>query len=490
MAPAPRDDAPGSAHRHRVEDVDVAVLGAGPAGLAVARGAAARGLSVTLVERAASVGGMAAGLTVAGVAVDRGSHRLHPAAPEPVLALLRDLLGDDLQTRTRDGRLRLYGRWVAFPLRAGELARAVPPRVVLGVARDVLASPRRRGARDSYAGVLRASLGPTLYEEMYAPYARKLWGRDGADVDAEQARVRVTADTPAKVAARLLRPRRRTGPQRGRTFYYPRGGFGQITGALHAAAEQAGATVRCGAAVTRVSPSASGVLVGTADGRTLRAPRVLSTLPLPLLARVADPAPPDRALRDAAELHYRAMVLVYLVHGGPPDATGRVRWTRYDAHYLPGGETPVSRVSEPVNYRDSTDDPRDRTVLCAEIPCAVGDDVWRADDSTLAGMVRRGLAAADLPPVELRGVHVERLPVVYPVYARGFADHLAGLEAWADGLPGVTTLGRAGLFAHDNTHHALVMAEAAVAALRPGGGWDDAAWAASRAAFRSHVVED
>ncbi len=490
MAPAPGDDGRHAARSHEADDVDVAVLGAGPAGLAVAHGAAAQGLSVTVLERSGSVGGMAAGLTVAGVAVDRGSHRLHPAAPEPVLALLRDLLGDDLQVRARDGRLRLYGRWVAFPLRATELARVVPPGVLARVARDAVTGPLRHGSRDSYAAVLRSSLGPTLYGEMYAPYARKLWGRDGEDVDAEQARVRVTADTPAKVAARLLRRRRGPGPQPGRTFSYPRRGFGQITTALHAAAEQAGATVRCGAEVTRVSSSGARTVVSTADGRAVRAARVLSTLPLPLLARVADPPPPGRALRDAAELRYRAMVLVYLVHGGPPDATGRVRWTRYDAHYLPGGETPVSRVSEPVNYRDSADDPRDRTVLCAEIPCDVGDDVWRADDTTLADTVRRGLAAADLPPVVLRGVHVERLPVVYPVYARGFGDHLAGLEAWADGLPGVTTLGRAGLFAHDNTHHALVMAAAAAAALRPGGGWDDAAWAAARAGFRSHVVED
>jgi hypothetical protein len=53
----------------------------------------------------------------------------------------------------------------------------------------------------------------------------------------------------------------------------------------------------------------------------------------------------------------------------------------------------------------------------------------------------------------------------------------------------VTTFGRLGLFAHDNTHHAMVMAYDAVAALA-GGGWDRQAWAAARARFASHVVED
>ena len=37
----------------------------------------------------------------------------------------------------------------------------------------------------------------------------------------------------------------------------------------------------------------------------------------------------------------------------------------HDAHYLPSLRSPVSRISEPANYRDSADDPADRSVVCA-----------------------------------------------------------------------------------------------------------------------------
>ncbi|MBB5083535.1 hypothetical protein [Nonomuraea endophytica] len=38
--------------------------------------------------------------------------------------------------------------------------------------------------------------------------------------------------------------------------------------------------------------------------------------------------------------------------------------------------TPVTRVSEPANHRVSAADPADRSVLCFEIPCQVGDEIW------------------------------------------------------------------------------------------------------------------
>jgi hypothetical protein len=79
---------------------------------------------------------------------------------------------------------------------------------------------------------------------------------------------------------------------------------------------------------------------------------------------------------------------------------------------------------------------------------------------------------------------------VYPVYDLGYDGHLAGLDAWAGTLPRVTTFGRLGLFVHDNTHHAMVMANDAVDALAGGGRRDERRWAAARERFADHVVED
>ena len=175
---------------------DLLVLGAGPAGLGAAYRAAAAGHRVTLLERAAFVGGAAASGEVAGVRVDLGSHRLHPSIEPRILTELQGLLGDDLQVRPRNGRIRLGGRWIAFPLRPLDLLRRLPPGVAAGALRDAALGPLRHPAADTFSEVLRAALGPTLCERFYFPYARKIWGVDPAELSGEQARRRVGARSP------------------------------------------------------------------------------------------------------------------------------------------------------------------------------------------------------------------------------------------------------------------------------------------------------
>jgi protoporphyrinogen oxidase len=471
-------------------NADLVVLGAGPAGLAAAWQAARRGMSVVVLERAHAVGGMAASLEVAGVRVDRGSHRLHPTTPANVLGDLRVLLGDDLQLRRRNGRLHIADRWLGFPLRPTELARALPPELIVRAAAEAILAPLRRGRPVSYADTLRRGLGPTLYETLYAPYAVKLWGRPGEQIDAEQARRRVSADTPWKIASRMLR--RRPGGA-GRMFYYPRQGFGQIVEALAEAAVKAGADIRLGAQVDDLAPDSHGVDIGiatrsAADGgqpagsSRIRGGHVFSTIPLPVLATICRPGPPAVAIESAGSLRFRAMVLVYVVHRSRP-------WTPYDAHYLPDLNTPITRISEPANYRESSADPRDRTVLCCEIPCTLGDAIWEGSDEDLRAIVTDTLARTGLPALTSAGMHVERLPHVYPVYEVGYRRHLREIDTWAATVPNVTTFGRLGLFVHDNTHHTIAMAYDAVDAIA-GGRFDEAAWAAARARFETHVVED
>lgn len=454
---------------------DVAVLGAGPAGVMAALEATRRGRRTVLIEANDHVGGMAASPEIGGVRVDLGSHRLHPVVPPSVEQVLIPLLGDDLQERVRRGRINLQGQWLKFPLELGDLARNLPPSFILRTGWETVTSPFRRAREDTAFDVISARLGPTVAAQFYLPYLTKLWDTPPTELSGELADRRVSARGPGDILKKIL-----SRNDRDFDFYYPRRGFGQISEVLADAAVAEGAELRLSTPVSELSRTNGTTTIAAGDD-AVEATTVVSSLPAPLLARMA--GAPEDVLAAAGRLRHRAMVLVFLVLEAP-------QLTPFDAHYFPELTTPVSRMNEPKNYRESADDPADVTVVCAEVPCWAGDDTFTAEPQVLADRVMSTLEPLGFGWPRLRDVEVRRLPRVYPVYTGAYAQDLARIEAWVGDQPGLLTFGRQGLFVPDNTHHALLMGQEAAASVRDDGSIDHARWDRVREAFRNHVVED
>lgn len=348
---------------------------------------------------------------------------------------------------------------------------------------------KQRSTASTFASVLEMSLGRTICDNFYFPYARKIWGREPEELSALQATRRVSAASFTKLVRKILPRAGRAGSGSARRFFYPRRGYGQITEAYADAGKALGAVFLMSTEVTTIKRTEDTATRGwsisaKADGTSLKidADYVWSTIPVTLLPRLIDPAPDQTVLAAAGAMQYRAMLLVYL-------ELGVGTFTEYDAHYFPGADIAITRLSEPKNYSTSSL-PQDRTTLCAELPCAPDDHLWSSTDAELGLLVARDLEQAGIPlPGKPISVHVKRLRHAYPIYLNGHEAPLTVLDSWVTGIPDLLTYGRQGLFAHDNTHHALFMAYSAVDCLVEGE-FDKAKWEDYRRVFAKHVVED
>ena len=468
----------------------VVILGAGPAGVAAAFHLSRRKIAdVTVLEQNQQPGGNAGSFEIDGIRVDFGSHRLHPACDSEVLRDIRGLLGSDLLQRKRHGRIRLKGRWIHFPLHLFDLGARLPPSFIAGVIRDRIhkALGHRISGPPSFATVLEAGLGSTICKNFYFPYAEKLWGIAPEELAPIQAHRRISAGFLRKILWKILSamPGLRT-PGQG-YFFYPRLGYGQISDAYFEAAKREGATVHFGARVETVKmPQNQVAAVCFRKGNScqeIEATHVFSTIPINALARTAMPAAPPDVATAATAIRFRGMVLVYLV-------VGQDRFSEYDAHYFPGPEITISRLSEPKIFSDGAGTPG-ITVLCAEIPCDVNGKIWSLSDEDLGQTVLDSLRTAEIPVrAKVLRVLSRKLPNAYPIYDQDYEPYFETLDAWAGSIKGLLSFGRQGLFIHNNTHHALFMGYAASNCLDEAGTFDEPRWKQYRQIFESHVVED
>jgi protoporphyrinogen oxidase len=437
-------------------------------------------MRVIALEKEDRPGGLCGGFSREGLEFDYGSHRIHPSTPRPVMEYYESLPGVELAVRPRNGRILLAGRLVRFPPAPLDLLLKLPPSLSAGVIADQI---RRRGLKDTPSDFLEAvelRLGRTMAREFYVPYSAKLWGLAARDISPLQAYRRISLSGGSLIRKVLAGLPLLGGLDRSRFFRYPVGGFRSLAEGMACRFSALGGEIRTGSAVAAVRSCGDGSLEVAAGRDLIRASRVFWSAPLADLGTSAADAPAP--VREAcASLRSRGLVLVYLVLPGR-------RYTPFDAHYFPGAGIPVSRLSEPRNYSHAGMPP-DRTGLCVELPCEVGGREWSMTDDEAAASVISCLSGSPLPPVHPIRHWTVRLQSAYPVYARGFEAGLALVSDWIRSMPGLVAIGRQGLFAHDNLHHAVETGFGAASCLGPDG-WDSARWDSLLEGFSRHCVSD
>jgi len=276
---------PGSPH--------VAVIGGGICGLAAAHRLARRGTRVTLLESSDQLGGLGTFFAHDDQWVERFYHCIMPSDAS-LLALLGELgVRDAVRWRETTMGMVVDGRHHPFNS-ALDLLRfsplGLPDRVRFGVVSLLL---RRLGqGRDldtlRTEDWLRGLYGDVVWERLFAPMFGSKFGPSFGDV-------------PALYLWQRL-GRERNVATRG----YPDGGYKTIIDALRTSISREGGVVRTSTPVQRLSSSGGRSVLTLAGGEVLDADHVISTVPLPLLRRIADDALAARL--PTTDLPYQGVV--------------------------------------------------------------------------------------------------------------------------------------------------------------------------------------
>jgi len=399
----------------------IAVLGGGPAGLAVGYYARKRGLGFTIFEAGDRVGGNCVTHRHGDFRYDSGAHRLHDRDPE-ITREIQTLLGDELRIIDIPSQIYDDGRLIRFPLSPaqllGHLGLPTFARAGLEVVRTRLVSS---GPGQDFESFAVAKYGRTIASRFLLNYSEKLWGAPPVELSPTVAGNRLSGlDLRTFISEAVLRRGSKSHVE-GR-FYYPRHGIGAIADALAEA---------CGRETIGTSSRITRMLHRDGAIRTL-----------------LDPPPPPEVLELARSIRYRQVRLVVLF-------LDRETVTRAATVYFPASEYEFTRLSEPRN-RSPEMAPEGKTSLLAEIPCHADDEVWTADDQTLIDRVKaRILTIGWVRPEEIMGGVADRLPNAYPVLDVHCEKAVAGINDYLGRFRNLRLTGRSGRFVYGWIHNMM-----------------------------------
>lgn len=448
--------------------MDVAIIGAGPAGLAAALRLSRDGVPVDVYEAAPVVGGLARTLDLWGERVDLGSH-IFGTHHEDVTRLWLEMVGDDF-------------RWVeghrAVLTEFGTLEYPFSPRTLLrrlGFVESARCGASllrarllpRRGTGASAEEVIVARYGRRLFEALFRSYAEKLWGIPAGEVDAAFAELLVGAGTRSPRAALRAMLAARGGAVSaggGSRFAYPNGGTGRIWERMADAVTRAGGRLHLGVRIESLAVENGRVTGLRVAGEMRRYGHVLSTMPVTQLLR-AMPAVPAAVAQAAAALRFRDTVLVYLRVDGE-ELFPHIWQYLYPARLRAGRVTNFARWGRDPGRPDAGS-----STLAVEFWCWEHDAIGRADDAALAGMAEEDLRSAGLlGSHHVTGWHVVRLRRSQPVYDVGYRGRLAVIQRWLATFEGLDTLGRHGAFTFATVAESMKMGIEAAERVQRGAG--------------------
>ncbi len=431
----------------------VLILGAGMTGLAAAWKFlnTSSDYHVTLLERDPVPGGLAKSLIWNDFILDLGPHRFHTEIDE-IKEFIKSFCEERMLKVPRQSRMYLNGHYIPYPVSPVHTLKALGLAQTISFTLSALAVLfRNRSTKsESYEEYVIGYYGKSLYERIFKPFAEKVWGLPPRQISAETARVRLRGDSIWDALKDSFLSSEQTYVAE---FLYPPNGIGQIATQFAEDIQAKGGEIRCEhfiQGIHKEDGKIDRVAAKREDEHTVFDCDILiNTIPLYSFFHLMNPSPLEEVAKSAEKLGYRAIVLLYLLFEGEFEINDT--WL-----YYPEETVPFTRISVPGNFIPSRP-VEGKTCLCIEFTCDVGDTIWNAKVDDLKQQVETVLIESGLVPQQAKDATAVHIRDGYPVYHIGYEESLQKALNYIESLRNCITVGRQGLFRHNNIDQAIQM---------------------------------
>jgi protoporphyrinogen oxidase len=422
-------------------DRSIGILGGGISGIALA---AHLGHNVEVLEKRARIGGLSGTIIEDGFTFDAAGPHIMFSKNKEVLALMIEVLGDNVHQRRRDNKIWFKGKLVKYPFE-NDLA-SLPPQDNYECILGYIVNPHASDEPHNLAEWSYKTFGEGISDKYFIPYNRKIWNYDPSKLGLEF--VSRIPKPPMEDVLKSAIGISTEGYLHQLYYHYPiEGGYEQI---VHGFAKRVRGTVRTSFVVGEVRRDGGRWVVNGERAYD----ELVSTLPIHELLKIWPDAPAE-AHEAAAKLRYNSLINVVI---GVNEDRG-YPWT---ALYIPDPEIAFHRLSFPRAFSEKSVPPGSFSVM-AEITTNEGDGTWEMTDEQVLERVVRDLAAMELLDEKTIVYRkVVRFTYGYPVYDLDYRKNVTAMRE-AVAATGLRLLGRFAQFDYINSdvcvERAIAMAE-------------------------------
>ena len=419
------------------------IIGAGPAGLAVAYYAKKKNLEPIIYESSENVGGNCRTIIHGDFKFDLGAHRFHDKISEITEELI-SLIGDDFLQVNSPSKIFWENKMIQFPPTFQDLFQKLGKNHLKKIIIEKIFNlPFPSKISSSFQDYVYQQYGKTLSNLFLINYSEKLWGQSANLLSTEISGGRLNGLNLSSVIKKFLLPWSKVSSHLDGSFYYPRNGFGTIFDLIK---DNIGPErIKFKSPVKKIFHDGHLITQVIYNNKKEDVETLISTFPLSSLIKAFEPSPPIEIKELVDNLKYRNLKLCAIFLDIP-------NFTDNASLYFPESIYPFTRIYEPKN-RSKDLAPEGKTCIVAEIPFSDQDNICFKPDDQIMDLVINFLE--DLNLISKDNI-IDKMTLTidfaYPILDVNIKQKVSPVFKYLAQFKNLHLMGRSSEFKYTHTH--------------------------------------